>query len=134
MVYLPEFQRWQSGANADAPPRTARADILAPRQAAGQGRFDVTGVAIDVSASLHATLVAQFEQAGFQRDDVPQGTRLRGDGWTLTLRTVDQSPGLTAIDLDTRLPGTSGLTLGSARMTRLGANRVRLQFGSATRD
>lgn len=129
MVYRPEFQRWQSGAETDAPPRTARKEVLAGRAAAGQGRFDITVLEIDVSASLHAKLVSQLERAGFDRTDGPTGTRLRGDGWELLLRQTDKEPGLVAITVatDTKLP--SDLLLGSARMVRGSNGTVQLQAG-----
>lgn len=128
MVYRPEFLRWQSGATSDAPSRTARAEVLAPRLRAGQGRFDVTGVAIHVTPSLHAQLVAQLEQAGFDREDTPAGTRLRGDDWALVLRAVDESPGLVSISLDADAPLTDALPLGNARLTQHPSDGLQLRF------
>lgn len=129
MVYRPEFHQWQSGAETDAPPRTARKEVLAGRAAAGQGRFDITVLEIDVSASSHAKLLSQLERAGFDRTDGPAGTRLRGDGWELLLRQTDKEPGLAAITVatDTELP--NDLLLGSARMVRESNGTVQLQAG-----
>lgn len=117
MVYRPEFLRWQSG-TIDTPARVARADVLASRAAAGQGRFDITAIEIDVSAPLHAKLVKQLEQAGFLREDGALGTRLRGDGVELLLRAVNDDPRLVSmlVATDAELP--NDLKLGSVRITQ----------------
>ncbi|MGK6356648.1 DUF5829 family protein [Sphingomonas sp. DT-207] len=134
MVYRPEFHRWQSGAATDIPPRVARADVLAGRAAAGQGRFDITALEIDLSASLHAKLVKQLEQAGFQREDGPAGTRLRGDGLELFLRSVNDHPGLVSMSvaMDTKL--SNDLQLGSVRIVQRSKGSAHLQFGKLAGD
>lgn len=134
MVYRPEFYRWQSGAGPDAPPRVARADVLAGRAAAGQGRFDITALEIRLNASLHARLVRQFEHAGFEREDGPAGTRLRGDGWELLLREASGAPGLVSMSLtaDAMLP--HDLQLGSARIVRHSKGNVQLRLGKRAPD
>ncbi|RXZ64332.1 DUF5829 family protein [Pelagerythrobacter rhizovicinus] len=134
MAYRPEFLRWQSGTTSDPSSRTARADVLAPRLQAGQGRFDVTGVAIDVSPSLHAKLVAQLEQAGFAREDTSTGTRLRGDDWDLVLRAVDQPAGIVSISLDADPPLMEPLPLGSAHLAQHPAGGMQLRFAVQAED
>lgn len=127
MVYRPEFLRWQSGAEPEAPPRTARADVLAPRRQAGQGRFDVTGVTIDLSPPLHTKLVGQLEQAGFERLDTPAGVRLRGHGWELLLRKDDGSPRRLSLHLTTESTLPEPLALGRAHAAQ-NATDVVVQF------
>jgi hypothetical protein len=129
MVYLPGFHRWQSGAAADAPPRIARADVLAGRIAAGQGRFDITALEINVRAPLHATLVKQLESAGFEREAAPAGTRLRGDGFGLLLREADTEPGLVSMSITTDAKLPRDLLLGSIRVIQRPKGRVDLRFG-----
>ncbi|WP_448502290.1 DUF5829 family protein [Sphingomonas sp.] len=128
MAYRPEFHRWQSGAPADAPSRTARADILAPRAADGQGRFDIASIAIDVLPELRDGLDAQLEAAGFLRKQERGRTRWIGDGWELTLRTVNGSPGLVSLGFNTdrRLP--QRLALGQAWATRSRSGETHLSF------
>lgn len=128
MVYRPEFIRWQSGAEHGAPPRTARADVLAPRRQAGQGRFEVTSVTIDVAPPLHAKLVEQLEQARFERFDTPAGTRLRGDGWELLLRKEDASSRRLSLHLATDQPLPEPLALGRARARAQDALGAVIQF------
>lgn len=130
MVYRPDFHRWQSRAGTDASPRTARADILGPRRAAGQGRFDVTGVTIAVAPPVHVRLVAQLERAGFARQDRSNATVLRGNGFTLTLRRAVESPGIVAIDLRTERPTTNRLWLGTAYADRSSDGAAVLRFGA----
>ena len=128
MVYRPEFLRWQSGAGLEAPPRTARADVLASRRQAGQGRFEVTGVTVDVSPPLQAKLVAQLEQAGFERLDTPAGVRLRGDDWEFLLRRADGPSRRVVLHLATDLPLTEPLTLGRARAAPRDVSGAVIQF------
>lgn len=129
MTYRPEFHRWQSGAGAGTPPRTARADVLAGRAAAGQGRFDITALEIDLTAPLHAKLVKQLEQAGFQRKDGSAGTRLRGDSLELLLRAVNDNPGLVSMSVTTDGKLSSDLRLGSVRAVQRSKGSAQLQFG-----
>lgn len=129
MVYRPEFLRWQSGVEHEARARTARADVLAPRRQAGQGRFDVTGVTIDVSPPLHTKLVAQLEEAGFESLDTPEGVRLRGEDWEFLLRKTDGSPGRLVLRVATDQPLPEPLILGRARATPQGAAGADIQFG-----
>lgn len=131
MVYRPDFHRWQTGAGVDAPPRTARADILGPRRAAGQGRFDVTGLTIAVAPTVHVRLVAQLERAGFAREDRSNATVLRGNGFTLALRRAVTSPGIVAIDLQTERPPTNRLWLGTAYADRSSDGAAVLRFGAS---
>lgn len=134
MVYRPEFQRWQSGAEMGAPPRTARKEVLAGRVAAGQGRFDITALEIKVSASLYANLVRQLERAGFDHTDGPMGSRFRGDGWELLLREVDKEPGLVAMTVATEAKLRNDLLLGSVRMVRGPNGTVQLWTGKPAGD
>lgn len=130
MVYQPEFYQWQSGGRPHPRRRTARRDILKARAAAGQGKFDITALALEVRAPLYARLVQQFEAAGFARHDLPGGTRLRGDGWELLLRPVGEAPARVSLTLATdAMPG-EDLRLGSATVTRHRGG-VRLHFGQA---
>jgi hypothetical protein len=131
MVYRPEFYRWQSGADVDASPRTGRADVLAPRRAAGQGRFDINGVTVGVAEPVHSRLAAQLEQAGFAREDRSDATVLRGDGFTLALRRAEASTGLVAISLQTERPPTKRLSLGTALADRSADGAVILRFGAS---
>ncbi|WP_140418502.1 DUF5829 family protein [Sphingomonas mucosissima] len=134
MVYRPEFYRWQSQAAPNSPPRTARADVLEARLTAGQGRFDVTRVAIDVEPLLHAKLVAQLEKTGFSREDTAAGTRLLGQGWELLLRETNGAPGLVSIDLATDRPLRGEVSLGTARMVPRSAAGARLYFRTPVAD
>lgn len=133
MVYRPEFHRWQSGA-IDTPPRVARADVLAGRAAAGQGKFDITALEIDLIASLHAKLVKQLEQAGFQREDRLAGTHLRGDGLELLLRAVNGDPGLVSMSVATDAELSNDLLLGSVRIAQRSKGSAQLQFGNLAGD
>lgn len=128
MVYRPEFHRWQSGAGAGTPPRTARADVLADRAVAGQGRFDITALEIDLIAPLHAKLVKQLERAGLQREDGPVATRLRGDGLELMLRRVNDDPGLVSMSVATDSKLSGDLLLGSVRVVQRSKGSAQLQF------
>lgn len=107
MTYRPEFHRWQVPAATGAP-QTSRHAILAPRAAAGQGRFDITALTIDVAPQVAARLIPQMVAAGLKRRDTAAGTRLRGDGWELVLRQTDAIPGSIAIAFASRKPSSSG--------------------------
>lgn len=130
MVYRPEFHQWQSGTATNTSPRVARADVLAGRGAAGQGRFDITALKINLSPSLHAKLVKQLEQAGFQCEDGPAGTRLRGDGLELLLRAVNDNPGLVSMSVATDAELSNDMLLGSMRIARRSKGNVQLQYGN----
>lgn len=127
MVYRQEFYRWQNANDRDQRPRTARADVLAPREADGQGRFDIVGLTLDVSANLFPTLVAQFQAAGFARDDGSGVSRFSGDGIAITLRQVDGPSQLMAVDFD--ISGLEReLELGSAQLIPDARSGGRLVF------
>lgn len=123
MVYRPEFQRWQSGAGADAVSRTARADILAPRRSDGQGRFDVTEIALDVDVDLLPKLVQQMESAGFARHEEEGAVRLKGQGWDLVLHGRTDAPRRLSLQITTETPASAsfGLAGTTVQPTRTGA-------------
>lgn len=85
MVYRPDFHRWQSGSTAGAPTVTARAGVLAPRAAAGQGRFDLVGLSVTVPPQLRQELVSQLTAAGMSVSREGEALRLSGDGWHVTM-------------------------------------------------
>lgn len=123
MVYRPEFQRWQAGAPSSAPV-TRRADILAPRALAGQGRFDIAGLTLALSADLRERLIGQLVAAGFKRRDVPDAVELQGEALLLRLVEPSERKGLIAIELTT--------AAGSPLDRRLGAALLTAQTGGAT--
>lgn len=114
MVYLPQFHAWQTGDVAGAP-RTARAEILAPRAAQGQGRFDIIGLSLDVTPEIFDRLAEQLTQAGLIRQDTTDGAVLRGSDWALELGRSDQ-PQLRAIDFSTGSALAEPFTLGGGRL------------------
>lgn len=134
MVYRPEFYRWQSGDSVDGPTRTARADILAPRRAKGQGRFDITDVTIALADPLYTKLIAQLEQAGFAREDAATGTFLRGNGWTMQLRRVTTGPGLVSIQLETDRARPGTMQLGKLRAMQRANDTLSLVFVTHSHD
>ncbi|HWT43613.1 MAG TPA: DUF5829 family protein [Sphingopyxis sp.] len=121
MVYRPEFHEWQSGSTGSSPGRIARADILEPRRADGQGRFDITGLSLKVSAAIYPSLSRQLERAGMVRD----GAQFLGDGWKIKLE-VDGGPRLVDINFDTDASRVRGERLGKAVLTRDGNRAARL--------
>lgn len=125
MAYRPEFHRWQTGITGEA--QTSRARILAPRAEHGQGRFDIVRVHLQVDPSTFRTLVQQLEDAGFARQELPSGTLLQGDGWTLLLRASDEPPRLLAIDLATDSMPPERLALGSGVLERSGPRQASLR-------
>lgn len=124
MVYRPEFHRWQSGTGPTEPPQTSRAHILAPRRAEGQGRFDITHLALQVTPSMFRLLIPQLEGAGFERRETADGTLLTGDGWTLLLRVSEGPPRLLSLDLATDGSPPDRLSLGSSVLVRRGPQTI----------
>lgn len=116
MVYRPEFHRWQTGDDPANPPRTSRADILGPRQGDGQGRFNVTGLSVDLDAELAIRLAAQLRQAGFVQEYDIDGIRLMGPDFTIRLRQANEPDRKIAIELDTKLPPAVFLRLGRGHL------------------
>lgn len=121
MVYRPEFHEWQSGGTGLTLGRTARADIFAPRRADGQGRFDITGLSLKVSAAIYPSLSRQLERAGMVRD----GAQFLGDGWKIKLE-VDEAPRLVEINFDTDASPARAERLGKAVLMRDGNRAARL--------
>ncbi|QBX38384.1 hypothetical protein E4M02_08405 [Brevundimonas sp. S30B] len=130
MVYRPEFQRWQTGSDATEPPLVRRADILAPRADAGQGRFDIVGLTLSLSPDLRDRLISQLVAAGFQRHDRRDATELEGDGLRLRLVEPSTTRGLIAIDLTVASEAALALPLGAALLTADAGGRATLQFSS----
>lgn len=128
MVYRPEFQRWQAGADASRPPLIRRADILAPRAAAGQGRFDIVGLTLSLSPDLRDRLISQLVTAGFQRRDRLDATELEGDGLRLRLVEPSTTQGLIAIDLEVAADAAIELPLGAAALSADTGGRATLHF------
>lgn len=122
MVYRPEFHEWQSGGIGSSSQRIARAEILAPRRADGQGRFDITGLSLKVSATTYPNLSRQLEQAGMVRD----GDQFLGDGWKIKLE-VDETPRFVEINFDTDASRVRGERLGNAVLTRASNRAARLK-------
>lgn len=131
MVYKPEFHRWQTGRHPAGPPRTSRADILAPRRDDGQGRFDIKGLAVDVDAALLAKLVEQLRRAGFLHEDVADGALLTGDGFALRLREKSGAEARIALDLEVATASAGFLRLGGGSLETSNGGAV-LTFGSRT--
>lgn len=134
MTYLPEFWQWQAAARDLDRPRTARADILAPRQQDGQGRFDVTGVTLAVPEPMRTTLVAQLERAGFSVDTTAGGVLLRGDGLRLILQATQGAGRIMQMNL--AIDGVPGeeLPLGSARLAPGAGKESVITFARSTRN
>lgn len=123
MVYLPQFHAWQADGVA-GPARTARADILAPRAAQGQGRFDITELSLDVRPETFDRLAEQLTQAGLVREETPDGARFRGSDWILELRRSENAR-LTAIAFSTGSSLSGPVMLGAGRLLPHGVGRVR---------
>lgn len=123
MIYRPQFHAWQAGDVAEAP-RTARADILAPRAAQGQGRFDITELTLDVRPETFDRLAEQLTQAGLVREETPDGARFRGSDWILELRRSENAR-LTAIAFSTGSSLSGPVMLGAGRLLPHGVGRVR---------
>lgn len=130
MVYRPEFQRWQAGADASEPPLIRRADILAPRVAAGQGRFDIVGLTLALSPDLRDRLISQLVAAGFQRHNRLDAIDLEGDGLRLRLVEPSTTRGLIAIDLTVASGAALAAPLGAAVLTADAGGRASLHFSS----
>ncbi|TFW11003.1 hypothetical protein EGY25_15035 [Brevundimonas intermedia] len=128
MVYRPEFQRWQAEAGPSSLPVTRRADILAPRALAGQGRFDIAGLTLALSADLRERLIGQLVVAGFQRRDVPDAVELQADAFLLRLVEPSGRTGLIAIDLATASQSPPDRVLGAALLTAEPGGRALLRF------
>ena len=128
MIYRPEFQRWQAGAGASSAQHTRRADILAPRAASGQGRFDIVGVTLALSPDLRERLIAQLVAAGFERRDLPEAVALQGDDLLLRLVRSSDTAGLIAIDLAVASASPSELALGAAVLTTQAGGHAALRF------
>jgi hypothetical protein len=123
MVYLPQFHAWQTR-SMDEGARTARADILAPRAADGQGRFDITGVSLWVESETFERLTIQLTRAGLARHDATDSVVFTGQGWALELRASNR-PRLEAIELSTDTALAERLSLGSGAVVALAEARVR---------
>lgn len=130
MVYRPEFQRWQASADASQPPLIRRADILAPRAVAGQGRFDIVGLTLALSPDLRDRLISQLVAGGFQRHDRLDAIDLEGDGLRLRLVEPSTTRGLIAIDLTVASDAALALPLGAAVLTADAGGRATFQFSS----
>jgi hypothetical protein len=130
MVYRPEFQRWQTGVDASQPPLIRRADILTPRAAGGQGRFDIVGLTLALSADLRDRLISQLVVAGFQRRDRLDAIDLEGDGLRLRLVEPSSTRGLIAIHLAVPTGAAIELPLGAAALTADADGRATLHFSS----
>ncbi|MDZ3833747.1 MAG: DUF5829 family protein [Sphingopyxis sp.] len=133
MIYRPEFHRWLTSGSPARHEITRRA-VLAARPGAGEARFDVVGIEMELAAASHDALTGQLQAAGFQREEAAAGTYLRGDGWTLVLRKVSTPPRLASITLAVKGTETQGramspLPLGSAEARTSGAEMLRLHFG-----
>ena len=124
MAYRPEFHRWQSGTSPTEAPQTSRADILAPRSAEDQGRFDINHLALQVTPPMFRLLIRQLEDAGLQRRETADGTLLTGDGWTLLLRASEDPPRLLSLDLATDGAPPDRLSLGSGVLIRMDRQTV----------
>lgn len=133
MVYRPEFQRWQSGADATEPPLIRRADILASRAAAGQGQFDIVGLTLALSPDMRDRLISQLVAAGFQRRDRQNAIDLEGDGLRLRLVQSPTTEGLIAIDLAVASNATIELPLGAVVLTTDAAGRATLHFSASNK-
>jgi len=133
MVYRPEFQRWQASAPDDAPHRTARADILSPRASAGQGRFDITGLALNLSPSLRDRLVLQFVAAGFAHRVETDQHVLSGDGLVLRLNAGSDATGLVAINLAVAPTAPVRFSLGSLEFAANGTGAATLSVPAKDR-
>lgn len=131
MVYRPEFHRWQTGQHLPGPPRTARAEILAPRRGDGQGLFDIKGLAVDVDPVLLARLVEQLQRAGFVQEDKADGALLTGDGFVLMLREKSGAETRIALDLEVATASAGSLRLGGGSLETSNGGAV-LTFGSRT--
>jgi len=123
MLYRPEFHRWQSG-GATGAVRTSRRDLLTARA----GRFEVTGLTLDVAPALYSRLVRQLVASGFGHRPVGTGARLVGDGWSLTLFPTGARPRLRAIDLAIGGVGVGRLRLGRADLVPLERGTAQLRF------
>jgi len=132
MVYRPEFQHWQTGADASQPPLIRRAEILAPRVAAGQGRFDIVGLTLALSPDLQDRLISQLVAAGFQRHDRLDAIDLEGDGLRLRLVEPSTTRGLIAIELTVMSDAAISLPLGAAALTADADGRATLRFSPLT--
>lgn len=123
MVYLPQFHTWQAR-DDQGQPRTARADILAPRAANGQGRFDITGLYLEVTPEIFDRLAEQMTEAGLVRKDTTDGAAFRGEDWALELRRSDRLH-IEAIELSTDAVVAEPLTLGSGKLLPQADGEVR---------
>lgn len=123
MVYLPQFHAWQAGGVA-GPARTARADILAPRVAQGQGRFDIAGLSLNVTPETFDLLAEQLTRAGLVHEQTPDGASFTGADWTLELRRSDQTR-LAAIEFSTSSDLSEPLTLGTGKLLPHAVGQVR---------
>lgn len=123
MVYRPDFYRWQTKQKAGGAPRTARADILAPRLADGQGRFDIAALSINVTPTIYPALGRQLERAGMVRN----GPHFSGEGWTLTLRAHD-TPGLSSLTLATATSAVRDEHLGAVTLIGREDRSLHLSF------
>lgn len=123
MLYRPEFGRWLTGR-----PVVDRQALLASRVAAGQGRFEVTGLTLEVARGSYASIVAQFEQAGYRRTTIAGGTRLTGDRWSLTVRAASGPSRLRSIDLATTMPEPARFRIGRATFVGNGRGSAQLRF------
>lgn len=128
MVYRPEFQRWQAGAAPSISPVTRRADILAPRASAGQGRFDITGLTLALSVDLRDRVIDQLVAAGFDRRDHPDSIVLEGDGLEVRLLTASDTTGLRALQLIVASDSFESLALGAAILTTGGPGLATLRL------
>lgn len=128
MVYRPEFQRWQAGAAPSISSVTRRADILAPRASAGQGRFDITGLTLALSVDLRDRVIDQLVAAGFDRRDHPDSIVLEGDGLEVRLLTASDTTGLRALQLIVASDSFESLALGAAILTTGGPGLATLRL------
>lgn len=112
-VYRPEFGRWQSGA-----PRTDRRSILAPRAAAGQGMFDITGLTLSIPVADRWKIAQQLSAAGFRSEVKGRKAVFKGRGWSIVLQSPHESTsGVTTIQMRTRNASLSKLRLGRGDLT-----------------
>jgi len=118
MTYRPDFGRWQLGF-----PATDRRTILAPRRAAGQGRFDIAGLELSLPAHLQGQVARQLIAAGMTAVKRGDATILKGRGWSLTLRRSNRSIVRTiAIRLRIDIRVSSTIDAGTSRLLAKGRN------------